>query len=156
MLLHYVYLVIVKNVHLQIWRYTFNFLYSAVGGDLIKTKRIWIAQIYTPLNLTVSNEISQLSQLTNAVSLWIEFQCNQLSRPWINKPFVIEEITCRSPWVVHGAYESALVIHSRAIFWYKERIVATQAGSLTWLEGSSLWTEIRSKSKHDEFHKTCR
>lgn len=56
--------------------------------------------------------------------------------------------------MVHGAYERALVNHSLAIFWYSERTVATQAGSLTGPEVNSLWTEIRSKSKHEEFQRT--
>lgn len=63
--------------------------------------------------------------------------------------------TCRSPCVVHGAYESALVIHSRITFWNKERTVATQPGSLITAELVASLTEKSSESKQDEFHKTC-
>lgn len=63
--------------------------------------------------------------------------------------------TCKRPWVVHGAYESAPRIHSRTIFWYRLRAAATQVGSLTEEEGKSVYTEKRSESKQEEFHKTC-
>lgn len=63
--------------------------------------------------------------------------------------------TCRRPWLVQGAFDSALVIHSRTIFWYNERTLATQAGSLTKVEGKPLWTEKRSESKQVDFHRTC-
>ena len=47
------------------------------------------------------------------------------------------------------------MIHSRTTFWYKERTVTTQAGSLITVEGESLCIENSKESKQDEFHKTC-
>ena len=44
---------------------------------------------------------------------------------------VMQSATWRRPWVVHGAYDSDVTIHSRTFFWYKERTAASQAGSLT-------------------------
>lgn len=56
---------------------------------------------------------------------------------------------------MHGAYESDVRTHSRTSRWYKERTVATHAGSLITAEEASLSNENSSESKQDECHKTC-
>lgn len=64
-------------------------------------------------------------------------------------------VTWRRPWVVHGAYESDLTIHSRTTFWYNERTVTTQAGSLITMLGPLMSNENSRESKQDEFHSAC-
>jgi hypothetical protein len=56
----------------------------------------------------------------------------------INFIYDIVKPTCSRPWLVHGAYESDMLIHSLTILWYKERIDAIKAGSLITAEGESL------------------